>query len=123
MAKIFLYTLLLICTLNQASSEYPDGNEEIMIASNRLHRGTDQLKRRVNPLVNVMKSSSYNQFKRNQKPVLYEQQEAEPDTFYVQMNIDSDVDVDEDEPLETKYVDVIIDTKRNVNTYSYNRNG
>jgi hypothetical protein len=81
-----------------------------MVPSNRLHRGADRLYR-INPMLDRIRFPYNDQLRRNNYPISPEEEEAEPETVYVNMKIDSD----EDEDAETHYVNLLIDTKRNVN--------
>jgi hypothetical protein len=76
-----------------------------MVASTRLHRGADGLRHRINSIPDNVKFPDDDfvpQLKRNNYAVPSE--EEEPETVYVDMNIDSG------EESETKYVNLIIDT-------------
>jgi hypothetical protein len=82
-----------------------------MVAPSRLHRQTNRFRHRINRMPKGMKFASTDadrHLNRNgyaRTPV----EEQEPETVYVNMQIHS-----EDE-FETKYVNLYIDTGRNVN--------
>ena len=81
-----------------------------MIASTRLHRGADSFRYQNYGVPDVMNYPSYDfasQVQRNNYAI--PQQEQEPETVYVDMNIESEED--DDEP-ETKYVKLAINTNR-----------
>ena len=75
---------------------------------------SNRLARYASPLYNAMRYPSDYQYQGNHYPSLSEQEEAEPETFYVKMNIDSNEDADADLSTETKYVNIMIDTKPRV---------
>ena len=73
---------------------------------------SNRFARYASPLYNAMRYPSNYQYQDNHYPPSLEQEEAEPETFYVKMDVDSNEDADLD--TETKYVNVMIDTKPRV---------
>ncbi|CAF0920439.1 unnamed protein product [Adineta ricciae] len=110
MAKIFIHIVFLIGFLvkfNESIPSFANINRDISMKSNRFAHYAS-------PLYNAMRSPSDYQYQGNHYPTLSDQEETEPETFYVKMDIDSNEDADADLNTETKYVNIMIDTKPRV---------
>jgi uncharacterized protein YukJ len=75
----------------------------------RLHQETDRVRRRLNPIPDLITFASNDIADRLKRYVYMKKTEEDSDTVYVNLKIDSEED------LETKYVNLYIDTKRDVN--------
>ncbi|UJR13410.1 hypothetical protein I4U23_000425 [Adineta vaga] len=101
MAKILSYIILLVIFLIEFNQSAP------WFANDK-----QRLVRQANPLWNAMRYSSGQYHQRNNYPISPEQEEAEPETVYVKMSVDSDEEPQAQTDLETKIINVYIDTKR-----------
>jgi len=75
----------------------------------RLHQETDRVRRRLNPIPDLITFASDDIADRLKRYVHTKKSEEESDTVYVNLKVDSEED------LETKYVNLYIDTKRDIN--------
>lgn len=81
-----------------------------MATLTRLHQETDRVRRRLNPVPDLITFASNDIADRLKRYLHTKQTEEDPDTVYVNLKVNSEED------LETKYVNLYIDTKRDINT-------
>jgi CRISPR/Cas system CSM-associated protein Csm5 (group 7 of RAMP superfamily) len=79
-----------------------------MITLARLHQETDRIRRRLNPIPDLITFASNDIADRLKRYVKMKASGEESDTVYVNLKIDSEED------LETKYINLYIDTKQDV---------
>jgi hypothetical protein len=82
----------------------------------RLHEEVDKIRRRLNPIPDLITFASNDVADRLKRHVHMKALDEEPDTVYINMKIDSGEDV------EPKYVNLYVDTKRDVNVRNTNLN-
>jgi len=83
-----------------------------MAALARLHQETDRIRRRLNPMPDLITFASNDITDRLKRYIRTKQSDEDADTVYVNLKVDSGED------LETKYVNLYVDTKRNLNAKS-----
>ena len=82
-----------------------------MVESSRLHRGAEQLRHRMNSIPDIRNVPPENYIPHYRREVADSASlEDVPETFIVNLNIDSQ---EEEEEPETKVINLIIDTNRN----------
>ena len=74
----------------------------------RLHQEADRLRRRLNPVPDLITFASNDIADRLKRYIHTKQPEEDLDTVYVNLRVDSEED------LDTKYVNLYIDTKRDL---------
>lgn len=80
-----------------------------MTALARLHQETDRLRRRLNPMPDLITFASNDITDRVKRYVQTKNSEEDSDTVYVNLDVSSQ------EKIETKYINLYIDTKRDIN--------
>lgn len=81
-----------------------------MTALARLHQEADKIRRRLNPMPDLITFASNDIANRVKRNIHTKNLEEDSDTVYVNLNVDSEED------LEPKYINLYIDTNRKINS-------